>query len=231
MRRARALPSRFPEPLPHVIPNVDPLSAECAGLPADGSLAIVGNAPGTGACGAAIDAADSIVRFNNAPGFGGGTGHRVTHLALVNRGGQTREWLADRDFLRRPVVRAAQAFILPFPMLPAEHNVPEPICWTREMLALLRPLGRPVHLLPEALHQQAHTLLGPRAAGRPNPSTGFLVTLALLLGRPAGARPAQAYGFGFAGWPGHPWAAERAWFAEAEAAGRLHVHPPSPTDR
>ena len=231
MRWARALLSRFPPPLPHVPPDVDPLSAGRAGLPADGSLAIVGNAPGIGACGPAIDAADSVVRFNNAPGFGGGTGHRVTHLALVNRGGQAREWLADGNFLRRPVVRAAQAFILPFPMLPAEHNVPEPICWTREMLGLLQPLGRPVLLLPEALHRQAHMLLGPRMTGRPNPSTGFLVTLALLLGRPAGARPAQVHGFGFVGWPGHPWAAERAWFAEAEAAGRLRVHPPSPIER
>jgi hypothetical protein len=225
---ARALPSRFPTPLPYVPPDVDPLSAGCAGLPADGSLAIVGNAPGTGACGPAIDAADSVVRFNNAPSFGGGTGQRVTHLALVNRGGQAREWLADGNFLKRPVVHAAQAFILPFPMLPAEHNVPEPICWTREMLALLQPLGRPVLLLPEALHRQAHTLLGPHMTERPNPSTGFLVTLALLLGRPAGARPALVYGFGFAGWPGHPWAAERAWFAAAEAAGRIRAHPPFP---
>lgn len=214
-----------------MIPDVDSLPAGRAGLPADGSLAIVGNAPGAGACAAAIDAADSVVRFNNALGFGGGTGHRVTHLALVNRGGQPREWLADRRFLKRPVVRAAQAFILPFPMLPAEHNVPEPICWTRELLARLRPLGRPVLLLPETLHQQAHALLGPRTAGHPNPSTGFLVTLALLLGRPAGAGPAQVFGFGFDGWPGHPWAAERAWFAEAEAAGRIRVHPPSLTEQ
>jgi hypothetical protein len=209
-----------------VLPDVDPLSAGRAGLPADGSLAIVGNAPGTGAWGPAIDAADSVVRFNNAPGFGAAAGHRITHLALVNRGGQTREWLADRNFLQRPVVRAAQAFILPFPMLPAEHNVPEPICWTRELLALLQPLGRPVLLLSETLQQQAHTQLTPRTAGCPNPSTGFLVTLALLLVRPASARPAQAFGFGFDGWPGHPWAAERAWFADAEAAGRIRVHPP-----
>jgi hypothetical protein len=214
-----------------VLPDVDPLSAGRAGLPADGSLAIVGNASGTGAWGAAIDAADSIVRFNNAPGFGAAGGRRITHLALVNRGGQTREWLADRKFLERPVVRAAQAFILPFPMLPAEHNLPEPICWTRELLARLQPLGRPVFLLPETLHQQAHALLRPRTSGRPNPSTGFLVTLALLLGRPAGAGPAQVFGFGFDGWPGHPWAAERAWFAEAEAAGRIRVHPPSLTER
>ena len=216
-------------------PDVAPLPAGRAGLPVhgpvDGSLAIVGNAPGIGACGPAIDAADCVIRFNNAPDFGGATGHRVTHLALVNRGGQTREWLTDRDFLERPVVRAARAFILPFPMLPAEHNVPEPICWTREMLELLRKLGRPVHLLPDTLHRRAQALLAPGTAGRPNPSTGFLVTLALLDERPADARPAQAYGFGFAGWPGHPWAAERAWFTGAEAAGRLRLHPPSPPER
>ncbi|MGM9458181.1 hypothetical protein, partial [Lacticaseibacillus rhamnosus] len=88
----------FLTPLAHVSPDVDPLSAGRAGLPVHGSLAIVGNAPGTGACGSAIDAADCVIRFNNAPGFGAATGHRVTHLALVNRGGQTREWLADRDF-------------------------------------------------------------------------------------------------------------------------------------
>lgn len=211
--------------------DVDPPSAGCAGLPADGSLAIVGNAPGIGPAGAAIDAADRVVRFNNAAGFGGATGDRVTHLALVNRGGQTREWLADRTFLNRPVVRAAEAFILPFPILPAAHNVPEPICWTREMLALLRPLGRPIHILPETLHARARAGLASRTPEPPNPSTGFLVTLALLLDRPAQAAPAQAYGFGFAGWPGHPWAAERAWFAAAEADGRLRVHPPTPPER
>ncbi len=196
-----------------------------AGFPASASLAVVGNAPETGAA-AAIDAAEFVVRFNNAAGFRAATGSRVTHLALVNRGGQRREWLEDRHFLERPVVRAAGAFILPFPMLPAEHNRPEPICWTREILALLRPSGRPVHILPEALHERARRLLAPRTPERPNPSTGFLVTLALLLARSDGAAPVQAYGFGFDGWPGHPWAAERAWFADAQAAGRLHLHPP-----
>jgi hypothetical protein len=204
---------------------VDPVVSETAGLSTGPSLAIVGNAPGSGDVGSSVDAATSVVRFNNAPGFGGRTGRRVTHLALVNRGGQTREWLEDPHFLERPVVRQAEAFILPFPMLPAEQNVPDPICWTREIVALLRPLGRPVHILPDALHAHAHDLLAPRTSARPNPSTGFLVTLALLLGRRDQICPADAYGFGFAGWPGHPWAAERDWFDRAEASGALRLHP------
>ena len=214
-----------PEPLPQVPADFDLPEAQRFALPPAASLAIVGNAPEIGAAAREIDEADCVVRFNNAEGFGGRTGSRVTHLALVNRGGQMREWLAEQAFLERPVVRAAQAFILPFPMLPAEENGPEPICWTREALALLRPTGRPIHILPENLHERARRLLAPRTVGRPNPSTGFLVTLALLNDRPLEATPAQAYGFGFAGWPGHPWAAERAWFAEAQAAGRVRLHP------
>ena len=202
---------------------VDPSSVDDALLRLDRSLAIVGNAPGVEAA-AAIDAAACVVRFNNAAGFGAAAGSRVTHLALVNRGGQMRAWLADPRFLDRPVVRAAQAFILPFPMLPAEQNRPEQTCWTREALARLAPLGRPIHVLPETLHREGRRLLGPGTTGRPNPSTGFLVALALLLARPEGSEPVDAYGFGFAGWPGHPWAAERAWFAEAEAAGRLRLY-------
>ncbi|KQO66313.1 hypothetical protein ASF18_14735 [Methylobacterium sp. Leaf89] len=209
---------------------------------ASGPLALVGNAPGLDAA-AAIDAAPCVVRFNNAPGFGGRAGARVTHLALVNRGGQMREWLADPRFLERPVIRFAQAFILPFPMLPAEQNRPEPVCWTREAMDLLAPLGKPVHILPEDLHRAARLRLAavmadtvmsdagtdePDPIGRPNPSTGFLVTLAFLLGRPLGRGPVEAHGFGFDGWPGHPWAAERAWFRQAEAAGQLRLHPCRP---
>ena len=221
---AGAIPPLILEPLCHVLLPVDPPYADDGLLSASRTVALVGNAPEVGPSGAAIDAAACVVRFNNAAGFGGRTGSRVTHLALVNRGGQMREWLADPSFRDRPVVRGAGAFILPFPMLPPEQNVPEPICWTREVLALLRPLGKPIHILSEGLHAEAHRLLAPGSAGRPNPSTGFLVAYAILRGRPAGAQPVEAYGFGFEGWPGHPWAAERAWFAKAQAQARLRLH-------
>ena len=31
----------------------------------------------------------------------------------------------------------------------------------------------------------------------------------------------DVYGFGFAGWAGHPWEAERHWFETGQEAGRL----------
>ncbi len=210
------------------MPAPDPLRAAWPGPSLHGAVVVVGNAPGVDAA-AAIDAGASVVRFNNAAGFGERAGSHVTHLVLVNRGGQMREWLDDPGFCDRPVVRRAQAFVLPFPMLPEAHNRPEPICFTREALAMLRPLGKPVHILPEELHEAARAGLAPLAGERPNPSTGFLTVLAHLAARPGAAGPVGADGCGFAGWPGHPWAAERAWCSRAAAAGRLRLHPP-PTD-
>ena len=223
------VPTPAVEP-PPVLPHLDRPHLDLPGL-AEGRLALVGNAPGSEDHAAAIDACEGVVRFNNAAGFGGRTGARVTHLALVNRGGQMREWLDDPGFLDRPAIRQARAFLLPFPALPpAAAGMGDGACWTREALAMLRSRGRLVHVLPEALHAASRRLLASdpvrEAAGRPNPSTGFLVALALLSARAPGASPVEAFGFGFSGWPGHPWAAERRWFEQAQASGRLRLHRP-----
>lgn len=188
------------------------------------SLALVGNAPELGDRAQAIDAAACVVRFNNAPGFGGPAGSRVSVLALVNRGGQARAWVEDDGFAVRPVVRQAGRYLLPFPELaPHEEGAHERVCWTAPLQARLG--DRPVHNLPVCLHEAARRQLASHGADPPNPSTGFLVALAILDGRPPALPPIDVYGFGFAGWPGHPWEAERQWFAAAESAGRLRLHP------
>jgi hypothetical protein len=199
-----------------------------AALAARPRIAIVGNAPGRAGDGRAIDAADAVVRFNNAAGFGGAAGGRLTHLALVNRGGQAREWARDAGFCARPAVRAARAVLLAFPPLPGDLRdaAGERVCWTAPLRARLDALGTPVASLPEALHAEGRRRLAPAAGGAPNPSTGFLVTFAVLRARRARTRPVEVYGFGFAGWPGHPWAAERGWFEAQAAAGRLVLHDP-----
>lgn len=191
-------------------------------------LAIVGNAPDARDRATAIDSAERVVRFNNAPGFGGRTGGRLDCLALVNRGGQMREWLEDPAFLDRPALRAATSLLFPFPALPPERaGTGDGACWTEAAQARLAPLALPIHILSDALHEDARRLLAPDTDGPPNPSTGFLVTLAILAARAPDAPPADIYGFAFSGWPGHPWQAERRWFSAQERAGRLRLHPPS----
>ena len=190
------------------------------------TLALVGNAPEIGDHAPAIDASACVVRFNNAPGFGARAGSRVTHLALVNRGGQARAWVEEAGFRERAVIRRADAYLLPFPELPpAQEGAHERVCWTAPLKARLA--GKPVHMLPAALHARACGLLAPRASGTPNPSTGFLVTLAILEGRSPALPPIDVYGFGFAGWPGHPWEAERRCFETWRDAGRLRLHAPT----
>jgi hypothetical protein len=192
-----------------------------------GRVAIVGNDPALGDVSSAVAGADHVVRFNNAPGFAGKAGARVTHLVLVNRGGQMREWLDDPDFIDRPALRAARSILLPFPELaPEAQTGSERTCWTREALARLEPLGVPVAVLPQALHDRARACLRPWTGAEPNPSTGFLAAFHVLSGRDEAEPLVDVHGFGFAGWPGHPWAAERRWFEAGHAAGRLRLHPP-----
>jgi hypothetical protein len=191
------------------------------------SVAIVGNAPETGDAAAAIDAADWVVRFNNAAGFGGGTGRRVTHLALVNHGGQMREWLDDPFFVHRPAVRGAAAFVFPFGRKPAPgDDGPDGADWTAEAERMLAPLGQPVAALPERSRRRAEAWLAAAAGRDAPPSTGFLVGFCLL-DLFAGMRVrVDVRGFGFAGWSGHAFDAERRWFEAMEEAGRLVVHAP-----
>lgn len=200
---------------------------------ATGRIAIVGNAPDMRDRSAAIDAAEIVVRFNNAAGFTERTGSRLDWLALVNRGGQMREWLDDPGFLDRPAIRAARTFLFPFPGLPPERaGTGDGACWTNEARDRLAPLAAPIHILSDTLHAEGARLLAADTEGSPNPSTGFLVTLAILRARAPDAPPVEAYGFGFSGWPGHPWEAERRWFIGQSRANRLRLHlpdsPPSP---
>lgn len=185
------------------------------------TLAVVGNAPEMGDRASEIDSCDMVLRFNNAAGFGGRAGERVTHLALVNRGGQPREWLEEGFGQHRAVGRASEV-ILPFPPLEGDT---EGVCATDEMMAALAEFPCRVRTLSDDLHRAAHEALRHFGAeGRPNPSTGFLLVFHLLAILPP-TIAVEIFGFGFQGWPGHPWEAERRWFEAADAEGRLKLWP------
>lgn len=200
------------------------------------SVAIVGNAPVVADHAAAIDRCDIVVRCNHAVGFGGATGARVSELALINCGGQIEEWLATGAIERSPAFRATS--VVRLPIHPQKAGLIVPPLSARELAAAAAQdftdaagrrffdRGKRVKRLSAAFFAASVAALGhaPLRRDSPAPSTGYLLTrwwvgLCARLGVPC-----HAYNFGFAGWHGHDWAAERRWFAAQARAGRLVLH-------
>ena len=192
-------------------------------------IAIVGNAPGGDDLSGPIDAADRVVRFNNAFGFGTTRGARIDDLYLVNAGGQPREWLETPAFWQRPVLRHTPHVTLPIPVedAPPQDVDPDGRNFGPELRDRLTAVGKRVEILGEAHRTRAVSeLMRFGARADVTPSTGFLATVLYRARAPEGA-VIELFGFGFEGWPGHDWAAERRWVQAAARAGRLIWHAPS----
>lgn len=189
------------------------------------TVAIVGNAPEMKDQARLIDGGDWVVRFNNAAGLGGCSGSRVTHLTLVNHGGQMREWLADPLFTQRPVVRGARTILFPFPVKDdaLEEQGEDGRDWTVEARNTLASVVPTIGHLPRTAHNSARAWLAESKRPDAVPSTGFLVALHLVASLPRTTR-ISVHGYGFAGWNGHHWARERAWFEVMRDIGRITLH-------
>lgn len=183
----------------------------------------------------AIDAHAEVWRFNNAPGMAGGKqGRRTTLVWMVNSGGSMRERLEmGAAFLAAPVMRGAPAIAFPVhpAMLRRYHPEPDAAAraagdrndWTTPALEHFGGAGHAVTVLPATHYEAACGALGMGEAERRRrfPSTGFLAAHWLLASRPGVT--ASVYGFTWAGWDAHAWAAERDWFAARAAEGRLRL--------
>jgi hypothetical protein len=194
-------------------------------------VAIVGNGPLAEGAGAEIDRADHVVRFNRARGFGGAAGTRLDDLFLVNCGGQMWEWLHEPGFWTSPPLRAARRVSLPVEDLNpgsgliAACGVPREgrpgINFELDARAALRRHGIPVRTMPDGVRRRAIRALSDPAPPRAIwPSTGFLAMFWYDATLPGESR-ITLHGFGFTGWPGHPWARERGWVRTREARGRI----------
>lgn len=213
-------------------PEADPFP----GIDGARAIAVVGNAPEQPAAADRIDAADRVYRFNDAHGFGGPTGSRVTDLVLVNRGGAMDERLDSGAIEDRPPFAAAQRILLPIhpdkdalirpPLDAAEWRDVRAECRTAEAAGRFAAAGKDVRLLTARDFVDAAASLDVPVLTRtmPAPSTGFLLVHALLA-RVAAHTRVTCHGFGHAGWEGHAFDREAAWFAAQERAGRLEIAP------
>ncbi|MFP5076200.1 hypothetical protein ACLE20_02740 [Rhizobium sp. YIM 134829] len=182
--------------------------------------AIIGNAPEFDGSAYDLDAYDHIVRFNNTAGLGTRAGGRTDELLLVSRGGQPAEWLADPGFVERRAVRDATQITLVFP--PSTKSEDE--CHAHGLIGRLTPLGKIIGWIDAETEARARAaLIGHGGNPKAALSSGYLYTFRLLEAGSASAP--HVFGFGFEGWDGHAWAAERAWFEASHDAGRLVLHP------
>ncbi len=201
----------------------------------DHRTAFIGNAPMVGNPAASIDACERVVRFNDAHGFGGATGSRVTELYLVNRGGAPAEWLDDPALGARPAVAATPRVVLPLhpdsDYLGVRRSANGRVHrddrdHTRALVERLCTPERAVDILGAAVHERACRALGltPDGADERRPSTGFVALHHHLVARGPRGRT-LLYGFTFEGWEGHPWQREREWIAAREAEGAVTLVP------
>lgn len=224
-------------------PNTSPPTARHAKAGRSGKtgrrvkrVALVGNAPQVDDYAAEIDAADLVVRINNAHGLGGATGERTTCLFLVNSGGQMREWLDDPAFTRRRAFRDARHVLLPIdpahldlfdpPLTPAQRSGARAEDWTREATARFTAAGKRVTLVPAETFARVCAEIGtPLRAGFAPPSTGLIAAAYILDALGSAGCEVDAYGFGFEGADIHAWSREAAWFHARHAEGALTLHP------
>ena len=207
---------------------------DLAGAPAARTVALVGNGPVAPGAEARIDAADWVVRFNKARGFGGRAGSRIDDLFLVNCGGQMHEWLGDAAFWRSPPVLRAAQVTLPIPAGGAGPGMArlrregmaalDGINFEHDARARLAHRAGVVRVLPADLQADAVAALAALGPLRGRwPSTGFLAMAWYDRVLELDAR-IVLHGFSFEGYAGHPWPQERAWVEDRP--GRIALAAP-----
>jgi len=205
------------------------------------NLIVVGNAACSINYSGLIRRADLVLRFNECKQFGGNVGTRTDILCINNLGAPARRYVATRPLLHLEPVRSARLW---FPrhagvcldhvsrMMQAHPGLrPQwPDLDFQDYAAEIVTANDLGHCTAETFSKDLNTRVFRKLeqAGAPPffaPSTGMLA-LARVLEDPAFAgHRVHLVGFGFSGWPGHPWQAERACVANDVWLGRLIYYP------
>lgn len=201
-------------------------------------IMIVGNGMVAEGAGAAIDAADFVVRFNVSRN-GGTAGSRTDVVAVCNTGRPANEMLDGPEWRDSPAVRAAreiwsvrdpQKFAALRPRLAVSHPGLDDFCDDRtEDFSRFAEASKKVHtVIPAHVHEAADAALSAYAPGAYVVPSSGLVALFYVLAEPrfSGSKIMLA-GFSHEGWDGHPFAAERRLVTGLAAGGRLKFMAPS----
>ena len=199
------------------------------------SLYIVGNGPLPEDMSAEIDGADFVVRFNEPKASIGMSGTKTDLLFINNSGKPMQRRLNNPDYVRSPIVTAAQRVVFAYhPQVISKYLIkPNPLSWlkgrradwTLKALDMFGKAGKEVLILPSTNYENGCAELGiPMDQMRKVfPSTGYFGIRYILQTHPSDAWDVTLCGFSWAGWKRHAWADERSWVEHKSDQGLIRV--------
>jgi len=201
------------------------------------NLVVVGSAPLQIDYSALVDSADIVVRFNDCKNIGGASGYKTDILFVNNTGAPARRYIAERPFAQKSCCQSATIWFLRdsgihhrhledmrsyFPNYPASEFDD----LTDEIIKANQLQERQTFRASEAFNADFFKKLSSLTT-TPfiTPSTGIL-GLEHVMENPVFANyKIHVIGFGFEGWKGHPWSAEKKLINRYVLDGRLTIHP------
>ena len=168
-----------------------------------------------------IEKADFIIRFNHPPQIHEYTAMRTDMLVISNSSKQTQKLLGSEKYLTGPVFAGARTIFLPYHPDIISRYMPKPniFSWMKGRRADLTSLckraahanGKSIDILDSNSYLEVCNHLGIMHNHRCSifPSSGILLIFHSLKMNPSVGLVIRLYGFGFAGWKGHNWQAEK----------------------
>lgn len=191
---------------------------------------IVGNGEIAEGVASEIDAADTVVRFNDCRSFGAG-GSRTDIVAVCNTGRPARAMLGSAEWRKSPPVAAASEiwsvrdpakFAALRTSLALSHPELDDFCddYTDQFTAFCRATGKRHVVIDQSVHERVDEALSAHEPGSyVVPSSGLVAIGALMLLYPDD--DIAVTGFSHIGWDGHPFAAEKRLVDFYVSLGRL----------
>ncbi|WP_184360701.1 Urease operon accessory protein [Rhizobium sp. BK602] len=191
---------------------------------------IVGNGEIAEGVASEIDAADTVVRFNDCRSFGAG-GSRTDIVAVCNTGRPARAMLGSAEWRKSPPVAAASEiwsvrdpvkFAALRTSLALSHPELDDFCddYTDQFTAFCRATGKRHVVIDQSVHERVDEALSAHEPGSyVVPSSGLVAIGALMLLYPDD--DIAVTGFSHTGWDGHPFAAEKRLVDFYVSLGRL----------
>ncbi|HET7411803.1 MAG TPA: hypothetical protein VFJ18_03995 [Pararhizobium sp.] len=198
-------------------------------------LFVVGNGPLPENFAATIDAADKVVRFNEAKQPLSASGTKTDLLFLNNTGKPMQRRLNDPGYIVSPIIRSAGTIVFAYhPTTIAQYLIRPNLLsrlkgrradWTAAALDMFGGAGKDVLILPPTFYEEGCAELGipAHAMRKVFPSTGYFGIRYVLREFPAQEWDIDICGFSWEGWKRHAWGNERQWVETLAEERRVRV--------